>query len=179
MPNDTRNKFSRIRRPAFDISLNTVFRTSYFPFLSRKGVIQMLILGFDRFKFKELFPELCFWQCCAQEDFFLFYRMNKYQVERVEVDARIRIGFGKSVLDISSDGTAHRSELNPNLMRSTGDGAYFKQPVVVKFSEHLVVEFCLLRARHFLVVITMRRGQLLWWIQAATHLKKNVNSRPL
>ncbi len=51
----------------------------------------MLILGFDRFEFEELFPELCFRQCRTKEDFFLFDGVHKYQVKGMEVDARIGI----------------------------------------------------------------------------------------
>ena len=112
----------------------------------------MLILGFYGFEFEELFPEFSFREGGTKEEFFFFNGMFKHQVEGVEVDACVRIGFGKAILQISTNGATHRCQLYANLVRSSGDWTNLQQVVVIHMANHLVVELCFLGAFYFLVM---------------------------
>ncbi len=78
----------------------------------------MLILGFYLFEFEELLPEFSFREGSTKEEFFFFNGMFKDQVEGMQVDACIRIGFGKAILQIPTDRATHRRQLNADLVRS-------------------------------------------------------------
>ena len=112
----------------------------------------MLILGFYLFEFEELLPEFSFREGSTKKEFFFFNRMFKDQVEGMQVDACIRVGFGKTILQIPTNRATHRRQLYANLVGSARDGANFQQVVVIHMAQYFVVELCFLGAFYFLVM---------------------------
>ena len=70
----------------------------------------------------------------------------------MQTDAAVGIGAGRTILQISLDGTAHLCQLTTYLVMASGFQIYFQQIIVLRPPDEPVMQNRFLAARHLLVV---------------------------
>ena len=70
----------------------------------------------------------------------------------MQTDAAVRIGAGRTILQISLDGTAHLCQLTTYLVMASGFQIYFQQIIVLRPPDEPVMQNRFLAVRHFLIV---------------------------
>ena len=73
--------------------------------------------------------------------------MGEGHPTRVQVNASVRVGAFRAVLQVPFDGVAYRRELHPNLVVSAGFQVNFHQGVPIAFGDDSVVQNRLLGVR--------------------------------
>ena len=79
---------------------------------------------------------------CLDHDSFLFYRMNKLNPPRMQVNGTIRIGSWKAIFQVTFYRAADMRKLRPDLMVAAGEQFNFEQVKVVAAFDDPVNQFC-------------------------------------
>src|SRR5690554_2783871 len=78
--------------------------------------------------------------------------MHKHKVKSMQINGGVYIGFCKSIFDITTNRTVHGGQLYPNLVRPACDWSYFQKPMIIHFSQPLVVQFRFLASWDFSLI---------------------------